>query len=60
MDATYNWWGHASGPSGEGPGTGDAVSANVDYCPWLSIIEYGDVSLSGGYETGHFDDIWDS
>jgi hypothetical protein len=20
-----NWWGHASGPSGDGPGTGDAI-----------------------------------
>ena len=31
VDATGNWWGHASGPSEEGPGTGDAVSTNVDY-----------------------------
>jgi parallel beta-helix repeat protein len=35
IDATGNWWGDASGPSGEGPGTGDAVSGNVDYSPWL-------------------------
>ncbi|MDX1993757.1 MAG: right-handed parallel beta-helix repeat-containing protein, partial [bacterium] len=35
LDATLNWWGSASGPSGEGPGTGDAVSANVEFCPWL-------------------------
>lgn len=34
MDATDNWWGAASGPSGEGPGSGDAVSENVDYDPW--------------------------
>ncbi|MBE0430601.1 MAG: right-handed parallel beta-helix repeat-containing protein [Dehalococcoidia bacterium] len=36
VDATHNWWGHAGGPSGEGPGTGDAVSENVDYSPWLN------------------------
>jgi len=35
IDATCNWWGDASGPSDQGPGTGDAVSTNVDYEPWL-------------------------
>ena len=35
MDATRNWWGHISGPSGVGPGSGDAVSDDVDYDPWL-------------------------
>jgi PKD repeat protein len=35
VDAENNWWGDASGPSGVGPGTGDAVSDNVDYDPWL-------------------------
>ncbi|HZR79863.1 MAG TPA: right-handed parallel beta-helix repeat-containing protein [Candidatus Binatia bacterium] len=34
-DATCNWWGSASGPSGAGPGTGDSVSANVTFSPWL-------------------------
>jgi parallel beta-helix repeat protein len=36
VDATNNWWGHASGPSGMGPGIGDPVSKNVTYAPWLS------------------------
>ncbi len=36
IDATNNWWGHASGPSGVGLGTGDAVSDYVDYEPWLT------------------------
>ena len=34
-DATCNWWGAVSGPSGSGPGSGDAVSENVIYSPWL-------------------------
>jgi hypothetical protein len=44
VDATHNWWGHASGPSGPGGrtnpagkvvGEGDAVSVNVEWDPWL-------------------------
>ena len=37
IDAENNWWGDTSGPSGAGPGSGDAVSANVDYDPWLGV-----------------------
>ena len=45
VDATYNWWGHASGPSGGvadpvtgriADGTGVAVSENVHFDPWLT------------------------
>jgi len=35
VDAEDNWWGHDSGPGGVGPGSGDAVSSNVDYDPWI-------------------------
>jgi len=44
LDATSNWWGDASGPSGSvadpvtsriADGTGDAVSGNVHFDPWL-------------------------
>jgi len=44
VDATHNWWGHLSGPSGNvtdprtgepAAGSGDAVSANVTFDPWL-------------------------
>jgi hypothetical protein len=35
LDATENWWGDADGPSGAGPGSGDAVNENVTYDPWL-------------------------
>jgi len=45
VNATYNWWGHDSGPSGGvtdpatsriADGTGDAVSENVHFDPWLT------------------------
>ena len=32
-----NWWGHSSGPSGAGAGSGDSVSANVVFTPWLTV-----------------------
>ncbi|MDI6856485.1 MAG: hypothetical protein QMD21_06890, partial [Candidatus Thermoplasmatota archaeon] len=35
VNATYNWWGSADGPSGVGSGSGDKVSGNVLYDPWL-------------------------
>jgi hypothetical protein len=35
VNAIYNWWGDSSGPSGLGPGGGDAVSDNVNFEPWL-------------------------
>ena len=49
VDATDNWWGHASGPSGGvadpvtsriADGTGDAVSGNVHFDPWLTAYLY--------------------
>ncbi len=35
VNASWNWWGNASGPSGDGPGSGDAVW-DADYDPWLN------------------------
>lgn len=34
LDAINNWWGDASGPTAS-PGSGDPVSGNVTYDPWL-------------------------
>jgi len=36
VNATCNWWGAADGPSSAGPGSGDSVSSNVDFQPWLT------------------------
>ena len=36
FDATNNWWGANDGPGPVGPGSGDAVSTNVDYTPWTT------------------------
>ena len=38
VDAEDNWWGDDSGPSVNGPGTGDAVSTNVDFDPWRGKV----------------------
>ncbi len=36
LTATENYWGAADGPSGSGPGSGDAISGAVTYSPWRS------------------------
>jgi LPXTG-site transpeptidase (sortase) family protein len=36
VNAASNWWGNASGPAGVGPGTGSAITTNVDFDPWCS------------------------
>jgi len=35
VDATCNWYGSASGPGDQGPGTGSKVSTHVTFAPWL-------------------------
>jgi hypothetical protein len=53
LDASDNWWGHESGPSGEGPGSGDAVSENVIFEPWTGYggapepLQYEDADGDG-------------
>jgi titin len=38
---TSNWWGASSGPSGAGTGSGDSVSANVAFDPFLTAAPSG-------------------
>ena len=58
VDATYNWWGDASGPSGDvadpltstiADGTGVAVSEHVHFDPWMTAYLYTlTISSTGG------------
>ncbi len=34
-NAEFNYWGSNNGPGGVGPGSGDNVTNNIDYSPWL-------------------------
>jgi len=53
VDATNNWWGDASGPGGYGTGTGDNVSDDVPFSPWLtsSSVWGVRVELAEGWNT---------
>jgi parallel beta-helix repeat protein len=35
VNATFNWWGSADGPSDWGPGSGDSVTYEAIFKPWL-------------------------
>ena len=58
VNATNNWWGAANGPGPVGTGSGDKVTTNVTYAPWLrnangaSCGEGGDTSDRDGQD-GH-------
>ena len=47
LEATGNTWDDASGPSGAGPGSGDAVSENVVFTPWTGYVSTGDDDNDG-------------
>ncbi|MBI2838122.1 MAG: right-handed parallel beta-helix repeat-containing protein, partial [Acidobacteria bacterium] len=50
QDARYNYWGHASGPSGVGRGSGDSVgSAYVVFEPWLETAPNPDFEIAEGW-----------
>jgi len=41
LNATGNWWGQASGPSLNGPGTGDSISTHVNFSGFLTASILG-------------------
>jgi len=47
VDATCNWWGDASGPGPVGPGSGDMVSTDVDFAPFLSTADLDGLCADG-------------
>src|SRR6185437_9471192 len=50
FDARNNWWGNANGPSGDGPGTGNAVYGNASKTGhW--IVATGGVELFSPWST---------
>jgi len=51
LDAECNWWGAADGPGPVGPGSGDNVSPNVDFTPWLIMPAPGGACLGGAPST---------
>jgi len=57
-DARGCWWGDPSGPSGVGPGSGDAVSAYVLYDPWLDrSIDNPWVAITSPATEGSYMDV---
>ncbi|HVO72027.1 MAG TPA: hypothetical protein VMT24_18385, partial [Aggregatilineaceae bacterium] len=48
FDATTNWWGAADGPSGSGPGSGDAVNSTVTFSPFVTTDCPPEAGAGGG------------
>jgi hypothetical protein len=51
VDATYNWWGHISGPrhlTTNPSGTGNLVIGDVDFEPWLGAETVTQKIIDGG------------
>ncbi len=51
MAAQANWWANASGPSGGGSGSGQSITGNINYEPWLgepfnSNLFFNNVNIS--------------
>lgn len=46
IDAANNWWGSPDGPGPVGPGSGDSITANVTFSPFLASTILGCSSRS--------------
>ena len=57
QDGTCNWWGAKNGPGPVGPGSGDRVTTNVTFSPWLKSSDL-DSKCNGRVKggNGHGDD----
>ena len=53
LDATCNWWAAADGPGPVGPGTGDKVSTDVTFAPWLTSSDLESECNGGQIELTH-------
>jgi len=62
FNASLNWWGDVSGPGGAGLGTGDAVTENVLYSPWLNAPypEGTPISAAGKKSTVELGEVFDA
>ena len=49
VDARNNWWGDASGPGGSGGGSGNAISTQVLYDPWLGTAFTHPFAITDAY-----------
>ena len=57
VNATYNYWGDDSGPSGEGPASGDRVSLYVDYSNWVQAEDTDSDGLDDAWEMQYFGNL---
>ncbi len=54
IDASVNYWGASSGPSGAGSGTGAGSTTNIDFTPFL--VNGTDISTDTGFQ-GDFSEL---
>jgi Ca2+-binding RTX toxin-like protein len=57
VDARFNWWGHASGPSDWSTGSGQKVSILVNFFPWSQNTSHSSFARCGNSFTSGEDVI---
>ena len=51
LDARNNWWGSTSGPSGDGPGSGDGIWGNAYKTGWWHVAKGGTQAVFSPWST---------